>query len=59
MKESDLRLTEIAVRVGFRTQGHFIDVFHRITGVTPLVYRRRSQQGAQTPAKSGYARTFV
>jgi transcriptional regulator GlxA family with amidase domain len=39
LRASDLRLCEVATRVGYQTQAHFTGVFHRQVGVTPRVYR--------------------
>lgn len=33
-------LADIAVRLGFASQSHFSDVFHRATGLTPNAYRQ-------------------
>jgi AraC family transcriptional regulator len=35
-----LPLTEVALRSGFADQSHFTNVFHRITNLSPLAYRR-------------------
>jgi AraC-like DNA-binding protein len=43
LRESSLPLTEVAVRVGFQTHGHFTSVFHRYTGITPRAFRRKHQ----------------
>jgi AraC-like DNA-binding protein len=37
--ESDLPLVEVAASVGFQTQAHFTEVFHKHTGVTPRAFR--------------------
>ena len=39
LQETDIALRDVAVRTGFRTQGHFTGVFHRYAGVTPRAYR--------------------
>lgn len=40
---SHLRLTDIALMVGFEDQSYFTKVFKRITGISPLKYRSNSQ----------------
>ena len=39
LRETDLPVAEIAVRVGFDTPTYFSQVFHRVTGSTPRAYR--------------------
>ena len=39
LRESDCPVREVALRTGFRTQGHFTGVFHRYTGSTPRAFR--------------------
>jgi AraC family transcriptional regulator len=39
LRESDLALVDVAANVGFQTQAHFTEVFHKHTGVTPRVFR--------------------
>jgi AraC family transcriptional regulator len=36
-------LVEVAAAVGFQTQGHFTEVFHRVAGVTPRRFRLLAQ----------------
>jgi AraC family transcriptional regulator len=43
LRETELPLMEIAHQVGFSTQSHFSEVFHRFTSVAPAVYRKRAQ----------------
>jgi AraC family transcriptional regulator len=38
---TDLPIVEIAAKLGFASQSHFSEAFHRETGVTPLTYRLR------------------
>ncbi|MBI4319243.1 MAG: helix-turn-helix transcriptional regulator [Chloroflexi bacterium] len=38
--ESDLSITEVCFRAGYKDTGHFRDVFKRIEGVSPTQYRR-------------------
>ena len=35
---------DVAATVGFEYESHFINVFHKITGMTPLQFRRNSEQ---------------
>lgn len=37
---SELSLSEIALRLSFSSQSHFQSVFKKITGITPMEYRR-------------------
>jgi AraC family transcriptional regulator len=39
LRTRNLPLVEIAAQVGFQTQGHFTEVFHRMVGVTPRRFR--------------------
>jgi AraC family transcriptional regulator len=39
LRTSMLCMTEIALRLGFRTQSHFTMHFRRLTGLTPTAYR--------------------
>src|SRR5262249_44930226 len=39
LANSNLRIVEVAVSVGYQTQAHFTGVFHKFVGVTPRVYR--------------------
>lgn len=45
LKREQFSLTEIAERVGFFDQSHFIKAFKQATGVTPGLYRRRRERG--------------
>jgi AraC family transcriptional regulator len=51
LRDSSLPLVVVAARVGFQTQEHFTNVFHRYAGVTPRVYRLscRSARAVPTP----------
>ena len=40
LKHNGSDLADIAVRLGFASQSHFSDVFHRATGLTPNAYRQ-------------------
>jgi AraC family transcriptional regulator len=39
---SEMPMSEIALEVGFSSQAHLTDCFHRLVGVTPRDFRRRS-----------------
>ena len=43
-----LPLVQVAFAVGFQTQGHFTEVFHRHTGTTPRKYRLSAHQSRDT-----------
>ncbi len=39
LSEQDVDIAETAANVGFSSQSHFTNVFHKITGITPKRYR--------------------
>jgi AraC family transcriptional regulator len=41
MEETDLPISEVALRAGFSSQSHFTTSFRRLVGVTPRSFRRR------------------
>jgi AraC family transcriptional regulator len=41
LRQSPLRITEVAVATGFYSPSHFSTVFSKHVGITPTVYRRR------------------
>jgi AraC family transcriptional regulator len=43
LRGGNLALVEVAAAVGFQTQGHFTEVFHRFAGVTPRRFRVHAQ----------------
>ncbi|MFI3169696.1 MAG: helix-turn-helix domain-containing protein [Faecalibacterium sp.] len=47
LHHDDLRLTDIAIGIGFEDQSYFTKVFKRLVGVTPLKYRAQLQSGEQ------------
>jgi AraC family transcriptional regulator len=40
LKAHSMSVAEVALALGFASQTHFTDVFHRVTGTTPRQYRR-------------------
>jgi AraC family transcriptional regulator len=40
MQETDLPISEIALRAGFSSQSHFTTCFRRLAGVTPRSFRQ-------------------
>ena len=50
LAETDWTITEMAFELGFSTSAYFTALFHRVTGVTPTQFRRRSRAAA---GKSG------
>jgi AraC family transcriptional regulator len=40
MQETELPISEIALRVGFSSQSHFTTYFRRLAGVTPRCFRK-------------------
>ena len=47
LKSSPLSLTEIAYQTGFFDSAHFSKVFHRMTGHSPLFFRRKFQADSE------------
>jgi AraC family transcriptional regulator len=47
LRESNLALVDVAANVGFQTQAHFTEVFHKHTGVTPRVFRVSHKASAE------------
>jgi AraC-like DNA-binding protein len=48
LRARHLPLVEIAAEVGFQTQGHFTEVFHRLAGTTPRRFRLASAAEASS-----------
>jgi AraC-like DNA-binding protein len=46
LRETDRRLTDICLDVGFASLGTFSRTFHEIVGESPKAYRRRGSVGA-------------
>ena len=44
LRESDMTIAEIGVRVGWRNRGHAAEQFAKIMGVTPTAYRNQYHQ---------------
>ncbi len=40
LAETELTIVEVAFRVGFQSQSHFTNIFRRLTGLTPMAFRR-------------------
>lgn len=49
------QLTNLAARVGFPSQSHFIHTFRRYTGITPREYLARCKQFAEVPLHSNFS----
>jgi AraC family transcriptional regulator len=43
LRNSELPLVDVAANVGFQTQAHFTEVFHKHAGLTPRAYRLASR----------------
>jgi AraC family transcriptional regulator len=41
LAKSELPMADVYRRSGFKSQSHFTTVFHRVTGITPKIYRDR------------------
>ena len=52
LANTNLRIVEVAVSVGYQTQAHFTGVFHKFVGVTPRVYRLGAQAGRTQPQRA-------
>ena len=46
-------VSEVAAACGFDNMGHFITQFRRVTGASPLEYRRQQRQTEAAPGKPG------
>ena len=44
MENTDSKISDVALSVGFSSQQRFNDIFRKNTGMTPLKYRQRSKQ---------------
>lgn len=47
LQHQDLRLTDIAIAIGFEDQSYFTKVFKRVVGLTPLKYRAQLQKNGE------------
>lgn len=50
LRESDMTVGEIGVRVGWRNRGHAAEQFAKIMGVTPTAYRNQYRQRTRQTA---------
>ena len=50
LRESELTVGEIGVRVGWRNRGHAAEQFAKIIGVPPTAYRAECRQRTQQTA---------
>ena len=50
LRESDLTVDQIGVRVGWRNRGHAAEQFAKIVGVTPTAYRAEYRQRTRQTA---------
>lgn len=50
LRESDMTIADIGVRVGWRNRGHAAEQFAKIIGVTPTAYRAEYRQRTQQTA---------
>jgi AraC family transcriptional regulator len=46
LRAGNLALVEVGAAVGFQTQGHFTEVFHRLAGITPRRFRLANGRNA-------------
>ncbi|AWB46210.1 DNA-binding response regulator [Paenibacillus sp. CAA11] len=51
LRQSDMRIYEIAGRVGFVNPDYFVTQFEKTEGVTPTEYRNRLRQGGKPPGR--------
>ena len=51
LAESELTVTEICFEVGFESLGSFSNLFHRMVGWSPLIYRARAWEMRKNPMK--------
>ncbi|WP_310604708.1 response regulator [Anaerosporobacter sp.] len=42
LKDGRIKLTEVAIKVGFRDSNYFSKVFHKYVGVSPRIYREKN-----------------
>ena len=52
LREGRLPLMHVALSVGFQTQGHFTEVFHRHAGITPRRFRLSAKQSIAVAPQS-------
>lgn len=51
LAQSDLTVTEICFEVGFESLGSFSNLFHRVAGWSPMIYRARAWEMRKNPLK--------
>lgn len=52
LETTDIRLTDIASKLGYSSQGNFTRAFHRWAGVSPLQFRQQRRRSRQETAES-------
>ena len=53
LRETDRRVTEICLDVGFTSLGTFSRTFHDIVGTSPRIYREREQAAPRAAIRAG------
>ncbi len=56
LRDTDLRLADIAVEVGFSDQAHFTRSFGRVAGVSPGAWRRKRPDSSNDPSEADNSR---
>ena len=53
LAETNMKLSDIAMEIGYSEPNYFSHVFRKTEGMTPKAYRSRNQQGrsVSTPAR--------
>lgn len=44
LRDAEIRVLDVAVACGFKTQQHFARVFRAVSGISPTEYRHESQR---------------
>jgi AraC-like DNA-binding protein len=50
LQDTDLRITDVAIAVGFDDTSNFARMFRRIGGLSPRQFRKAGHQGGDEPA---------
>jgi AraC-like DNA-binding protein len=58
LRDTDLVMSEVAERVGYRSEASFNKAFKRLEGITPGVYRQRRERPGSAYLASGSRRTL-